>query len=504
MMRHRRTALTVVMVLAAIPGGSQVYCQGGGVRPPGIRSDAFRLVLPGWLEEMSDAYGRPYPIREPAAPFIGNSPINPGLSDSVNRQIDRARGLFSEAERRRELGTAVDLTQAVRLYEQSIAGWREAGVVGYEAERSQAYVQLALVLNDIGKRADALAAFEQARLGWRANGDRAREATILAQMGRVQQALGLEEQARHSYEQARLILQLSGLMKFSDSQPGRLSGQASTLFNLGKLSEEVGQPQDALPLYQRAIELWREAGDKVGQATVLNALGGLAVRARQVLRAKEYFEQALPLWREAGDNRGQAITHSNLGFVLENGGAYQPAITAYEMAIPYWQTLGDRRGEANTRHDIGRLETTLGKIDRAIDQLGEAARLRREAGDERGLSLSLSLLGFLHQTRGETTRARLALEEALVVLRRTPDKGRLAGILNSLGEIYLSQREMKLARASLEESLAIPPAPGTIATRVPVLTLLARVYSALGDWQQARECYQRLIPRWVVVVPPRI
>lgn len=497
------TGFTLGAVLAAVLSEIPVGAQEGVGARNGISAESFRIVLPAWLEETASGRERLYSGREPAAPFIGNGPIDPGLSEPMNRQITQARSYFAEAERRREMGTAVDLAGAVKLYEQSIAGWAEIRVGGYEAERAQASTQLGQVLNDLGRRIDSIEAYDRARLAWRAVGDRAREATILAQIGRLQQTLGLEVQARHSYEQARLILQLSGLTKFSDGQPGRLSSQAVTLFNLGKLSEEIGQPQEALPLYQRAIELWRESGDKVGQATVLNALGSLAVKARQAIRAREYFEQALPLWREAGDNRGLAITHSNLGFVQESGGALQSAVTAYEAALPFWQALGDRRGEANSRHDIGRLETTLGNVEGAISQLNEAARLRREAGDERGLTLSLSLLGFLHQTRGNLLPARVALEEAVGLIRRTPDGSRLAGILNSLGEIYVSQREMRMARKALEESMAVPPAAGTTASRVPTLSILARVYSALGDRPRASECYLQLIPRWTITIPPR-
>ena len=87
--------------------------------------------------------------------------------------------------------------------------------------------------------------------------------------------------------------------------------------------------------------------------------------------------------------------------------------------------------------------------------------------------------------------------------RRHPDGSRLAGILNSLGEIYVGLREYKLARQSLEESLAIPPASGTNATRAPTLTLLVRVYAALGDRPRAREFYTRLIPSWPLLITTR-
>jgi tetratricopeptide (TPR) repeat protein len=473
----------------------------------GIRPDSFRIILPHWPDwlkeiEESERRERIYLVPEAPVPFIRTGLEKSGTVVTASEQIERARSDFAAAEARRGLGTVNDLREAVRLYEKSLESWRGIKGEGYLRELAQAGNQLALTREELGERIEAIAAFDQARQAWRAAGERQREATTLARIGRLQQTLGLEKQARQSFDQARLILQLTGLTRFTDNRPDRLAGQASMLFNLGKLSEELNQTREAGQFYQQAYDQWQEAADQSGRATALNALGSLAMRSRQILRAKEYFEQALPLWKAVDDTRGLAVTHSNLGYVLESGGGLVAAIESYTAALPYWQKLGDRRGEATARHDIGRLATTLGNLDQAIESLREATRLRRDLGEERGLAVSLSHLGFLSLTRGDLAGARQALEEGLPLIRRGGDSQRLAGILTGLGEVYVALRDWRPARQVLEEAQGIPPAAGTRLDRTPLLGLLARVYTALGDQRQARECYRRLISSWPITLPP--
>ena len=61
----------------------------------------------------------------------------------------------------------------------------------------------------------------------------------------------------------------------------RLCRAASATFNLGKIYEEQGQPQQAFDQYQKALAMWRVAKDRQGEASALNSMGGLATRAGQ-------------------------------------------------------------------------------------------------------------------------------------------------------------------------------------------------------------------------------
>ena len=73
-----------------------------------------------------------------------------------------------------------------------------------------------------------------------------------------------------------------------------------------------GSPQRALELYEQALPLMREVGDRAGEAATLNNMAAVYRATGQPQRALELYEQALPLRREVGDRAGEATTLNNM------------------------------------------------------------------------------------------------------------------------------------------------------------------------------------------------
>jgi len=89
---------------------------------------------------------------------------------------------------------------------------------------------------------------------------------------------------------------------------GRLTDpglSAATLRNLGRAYHYLGRFEPAIKLYEQALTIAREIGDRQGEGTNLSSLG-LAYRdLGQVERAIQILEEALAIAREIGDRRGE-------------------------------------------------------------------------------------------------------------------------------------------------------------------------------------------------------
>lgn len=233
--------------------------------------------------------------------------------------------------------------------------------------------ELARLWSQVGKRSEgmreftiALEAYQQSLRHSREVGDRTGEALTLSYLGRLHRTRGEKEPAREAYQQARLILQLSGILQDRGLGPARLIQQASMLFHLGKLAEEQQEYRQAGQYFEDAYLRWREADDRRGQAEGLNALGSLTARTGQHQQAEAFFQRALPLWRGVGDQRGVAITLSNLGLVLERTGQPQGAVEAYRDSLLHWRAIGDTRGEAIALSQMTRIYAEAGRRDLAL------------------------------------------------------------------------------------------------------------------------------------------
>ena len=120
----------------------------------------------------------------------------------------------------------------------------------------------------------AIQKWQEARLLYRAVGDRRVEAFTLTGIGRVYDALGEKQKALDFYNQALPIYRAVG-----DSEALRRNrgGEATTLNNIGGVYSDLGEKQKALDYYNQALPLIRAVGDPSGEATILDnirALGG--------------------------------------------------------------------------------------------------------------------------------------------------------------------------------------------------------------------------------------
>ena len=85
--------------------------------------------------------------------------------------------------------------------------------------------------------------------------------------------------------------------------------------------QATGQPQRALEVYEQALPMRREVGDRAGEATTLNNMALVYQATGQPQRALELYEQALPLMREVGDRAGEASHPQQHGSGVPGDGA---------------------------------------------------------------------------------------------------------------------------------------------------------------------------------------
>src|SRR5207244_3275606 len=121
--------------------------------------------------------------------------------------------------------------------------------------------------------------------------------------------------------------------------------QGYYLLRWGWILQRIGERRHGLELTEQALEI----GQNQEKQLELHALNNMAGVYRGIGRPQEaltLFEQALPIWREVGDREGEAVTLNNMAVVYENIGRPQEALRLHEQALPIRREVGDRAGEA--------------------------------------------------------------------------------------------------------------------------------------------------------------
>lgn len=230
---------------------------------------------------------------------------------------------------------------------------------------------------------------------------------------------------------------------------------AGALALAGRLTSELGDPEGARPLHERALLLAREAGDDRRAAWALHGLGDVARGQGQLARARALFEESLALFLALGDlgPAGGRLTH--LAAVAAEQGDIDAAREYWEGAREQFGAAGDRSGAAGAVHGLGdvALETkdgagALALYREALETAAEMEEPQLAAYCLAGLAAALATCGRSEPAAllwGAAERADAELEVGI----RSVDRARYG---RSLGEpdplAVAAGRELTVAEAS--------------------------------------------------------
>jgi CHAT domain-containing protein/tetratricopeptide (TPR) repeat protein len=277
-------------------------------------------------------------------------------------------------------------------------------------------------------------------------------------------------------------------------QAGEKGSEAVSLLALGRVYDDLGEKQKALEYYNQALPLYRAVGDRGGEATTLNNIGRVYDSLGEKQKALEYYNQALPLYRAVGDRGGEATTLNNIGAVYDSLGEKQKALEYYNQALPLYKVVGDRGGEATTLNSIGSVYDSLGEKQKALEYYNQALPLTRAVGDRGEEARILNNIGGVYDSLGEKQKALEYYNQALPLRRVVGDRGGEATTLNNIGLVYDSLGEKQTALEYYNQALPLYKVVGDRGGEATTLNNIGLVYDSLGEKQTALEYYNQALP----------
>ncbi len=270
------------------------------------------------------------------------------------------------------------------------------------------------------------------------------------------------------------------------NSPRQAAERAHLLRELGIEAWLLGRMAEAISRFKRALEIFREIGDRQAEGAVLGNLGKAYMTQGKLRRAYEHFEQSLKIAREIGDRRGEGDALGNLGDVELSWGVPGHAIDDwYEDSLAIARHIGDRHGEARALSKLGNGYAALGDTQWAIEHHQQALAIAREIGDRRGENHALDDLGKVYFSLDEPRRAIEHYKQSLAIAREFGDRQSEGATLGNLGNVFFRLGELRRAIEHYEQSLAIAQEIGRRYGEADSLYNSAGAFDQLGDRAEA-------------------
>ena len=267
-------------------------------------------------------------------------------------------------------------------------------------------------------------------------------------------------------------------------QAQRQGLRAGVLNCTGAILETVGDNERAGELYEQAIVVAEEAGDREMLATALYSRGYLlGLRARYAAALTD-LRQAQTIYEQLGLPHHALTALNGIAIMYNRMGDYEQARNIYAEALKEQRAAGMHREVSVTLHNLGRAHENLQHWDDAQEAFQQALEISRDLKYERGEAYALRGLASVATGKGDSKGALMILDRAADLQRQTPDARLDAQIqlargiaLHRLNELPESARALIQARDIFEQA----------ESRQELLMAyseLANVQAAMGDWQQ--------------------
>jgi CHAT domain-containing protein/tetratricopeptide (TPR) repeat protein len=325
----------------------------------------------------------------------------------------------------------------------------------------------------------ALEKYQQSLLLWRERGNREREATTLYNLGSVTDYLDDKQKALEYFSQSVSLMHDLGIR----IQEGAL------LANIGKVYSDLGENQKAIDFYQRALSIHQSTGDRIGEDVTINNIALVFQDWGEPQKALEYYEKSLQITRGLGNPLDIALRQNNIGAVYEDLAEYQKALDYYEQALQLIRQAGAGRAEGRTLNNIGKVYSDLGDYQKALEYYNQSLPLRRNAGDRRGEAYTLNNMGKALEGSGELQKAFEDYTQALILWREVGDRAGEAITLNNVGKLYDDLGQKQKAFDYFGQSLKLMRAVGNRQGEAITLNNLGKLFDNSGEKQKALDHY---------------
>jgi CHAT domain-containing protein/Tfp pilus assembly protein PilF len=244
-------------------------------------------------------------------------------------------------------------------------------------------------------------------------------------------------------------------------------------------------PRAALPLYERALALCREAGDQQGETTALRCIGVCYRRLGEFRTALERLEAVLSRTRELGQRQAEAETLNNLGLVYWELGEYGRATEHLERSIAIAREVGDIRTQGASLNNLSLVYDEQGDYERSLQQYERALALHRQNKDVEAESYTLGNIGGVHLLLGRYRQAMDYYQRALAISEKLGSKPSMSMDLGNLGRCQLGLGQVEEALATFKRALGLAREAGLQKEEADWLKGEAAALITLGRYDEA-------------------
>lgn len=227
---------------------------------------------------------------------------------------------------------------------------------------------------------------------------------------------------------------------------------SSALTQLASLHALNGDLADAVVGYRSALEIQRTEGRKDLQVTTLGNLGRALNELGEFRESRRAIEEALSLSRGLRDRRREAMGLGHLAALYKSNGNRARAAETWRSALEHHRALGDPRMQAAMLLELSDEKIRAGRWAEVLSEAREVKVILGELGDQRLRAAAGKLEATALARVGNAAAAARAFEACARELEAFGDRDLLGSHLTYAARFELERGNLEEAWSLIERS----------------------------------------------------
>lgn len=307
------------------------------------------------------------------------------------------------------------------------------------------------------------------------------EADSLAALGDVLYKLGNLDEALRLYEKS--------LDRYR--QIGDKSRQAGVLDMIGLIQLDKGQLFSAEPFWAEALILAQESGNGDVECNMLRCLGYIHYKRYEIEKATDFMLRGLNLARMVNNRLVEARTLKNMSYIFYEYSKWDSSLTLGEQSLQLFREMGDKNSEAAVLDILGNTLQSIENYAKALDYFEKSLAIYAESGNLNGLSMVCIDISHVYLVFSDNQKAQDYTIKGLEYAQKSGNIFRVALAQHSLGFKYQVMDNHSESLACHQAALKIYEDLGDKANICIITNNIGNNYEGLGDFTLALEYFQK-------------
>lgn len=263
---------------------------------------------------------------------------------------------------------------------------------------------------------------------------------------------------------------------------------AQSFNDLGTLYLRIGQYEEALNHYSKAVNIRTLLKDTIGTAAVFSKMAVIEEIRANYSKALDINLKVLKLYESVGTDKFAIATVSgNIAVIIGNMGQVDKALKFNDKAYEISKELNNAQLYATTLVNYANLYRKKEEFDKSLTHYKEALPLFEELNNINSVAVVFNNMASIFEIKNQLDSALFFFQKSLDLRYRLQDKKGIMSTKASLAGVYLKKNKADLSLQFALEALPVSIDLGTKDNTKTIYGVLSKAYAIKGNYLKAYE-----------------